>query len=318
MMRYTNIVRDNSQGRLPQGWPRKGIYPSPYEAANGNPGPIRVSPPVRIPGTGNSMPPPVGVPLPISPPRRSIRTPFPIFNLSGLGDDAANQATLINLGFSAAQASQVIQAHASGALSDDGYNQILSGNIAPEDLQDYLDTDPGATATPPFVISPPAQGALPTQAAGVPTGAVVTYHAQLPFSLSTSVSSLVSQAIQSQAPGHGLSVLSIGGSDVGQPFGPKTFQLSGSFPITVQLQVTGSGFAVASDVASIINGIIYSAIQQMPTAGNASVTQLPGAASSGQNPGATFNWNTWLQQNTSTLVVVVVLLALGPSLIKKF
>ena len=67
-----------------------------------------------------------------------------VTNLGNLGDD---NSTLLSLGFNSLQIQQIMAAHASGALSDAGYNQIVSGNVSPDNLADYMAADPGATET---------------------------------------------------------------------------------------------------------------------------------------------------------------------------
>jgi hypothetical protein len=64
--------------------------------------------------------------------------------LGWLGDDSS---TLTDLGFSATQIAQIETAHASGALSDSGYNQIVSGNVPPQNVADFMAADPGATVS---------------------------------------------------------------------------------------------------------------------------------------------------------------------------
>lgn len=63
------------------------------------------------------------------------------YRLGSLGDDSA---TLADVGFSPAQITTILQAHASGALSDTGYNQLVSGNVDPAALTDFLGADVGA------------------------------------------------------------------------------------------------------------------------------------------------------------------------------
>ena len=65
--------------------------------------------------------------------------------LGSMGDDVSS--TLLSLGFNSLQIQQILTAHASGALSDAGYNQIVSGNVSPDALADYMAADPGATET---------------------------------------------------------------------------------------------------------------------------------------------------------------------------
>lgn len=66
----------------------------------------------------------------------------PYTGLGALGDDAA---TLASIGFTAAQISQIMAAHQSGALSDGGYQALVSGYIAPNDLAAFLESDVGYT-----------------------------------------------------------------------------------------------------------------------------------------------------------------------------
>lgn len=61
---------------------------------------------------------------------------------SVMNDTAAMQ----NQGYSPEQISQVLAAHASGALSDAGYNAIISGFVSADNLAGFLDQDPGAPA----------------------------------------------------------------------------------------------------------------------------------------------------------------------------
>ena len=60
---------------------------------------------------------------------------------------SAEQANLLSLGFNSFQIQQIEGAHANGALSDSGYNQIVSGNVTPDNLADFMAADPGASQT---------------------------------------------------------------------------------------------------------------------------------------------------------------------------
>jgi hypothetical protein len=267
-----NLVRDNSQQRLPQGW-KKAKYTTPFLAARG---------------------------------------------LRGLGDDSdvAQTSTLsdeeqnfVNQGLTVGQADQVIDLHDSGALSDTGYNQIASGNVSSASLQSFLDADTGATTS---TTTSSTSTSTSTSTAAVPTGTVVTWQGSLPFSLQTPTSKnsdAVKQALSSQAQAHGLLVTSIQG-------GAGQFQVSGTIPFTVVARVTSSGFGSLDDVSSIFNGIVYSVAGQMPT--NVTI-QIVGVAGSGGST-STFNWtnlSAFLQDNTSTVLVLGLVIFLGPSLIKK-
>lgn len=61
--------------------------------------------------------------------------------LSWLGDDTA---TLVNEGFTSSQVQTIMGAAQSGALSADGYQQLISGNVDPSQLPDFLAADLGA------------------------------------------------------------------------------------------------------------------------------------------------------------------------------
>lgn len=67
--------------------------------------------------------------------------------LRGLGQPYSGDAqALASYGYSPDQITQVFAAHQSGALSDAGYNAIISGYVPPEQLAGFLDQDPGASA----------------------------------------------------------------------------------------------------------------------------------------------------------------------------
>jgi len=73
------------------------------------------------------------------------------WNLGAMGDDSG---TMLSLGFNGLQIQQITSAHQSGALSDAGYQAIVSGFISPDELVDFLAADPGAAPTPTQVQRP--------------------------------------------------------------------------------------------------------------------------------------------------------------------
>jgi hypothetical protein len=75
--------------------------------------------------------------------------------LSGIGSLGDDTTTLIHLGFTSAQVAQINSAHESGALSDAGYNALISGFITPADLADFLAADPGAVESTTFIPGVP-------------------------------------------------------------------------------------------------------------------------------------------------------------------
>jgi hypothetical protein len=64
--------------------------------------------------------------------------------LSGIGTLGDDTATLATIGFSQAQIAQILSAHQSGALSDASYQELVSGNVDPATLSDFLAADIGA------------------------------------------------------------------------------------------------------------------------------------------------------------------------------
>jgi hypothetical protein len=66
------------------------------------------------------------------------------WNRRGLGLLGDDSATFLGIGFNSLQIQQIVQAHQSGALSDAGYQALVSGFISPDDLSDFLAADPGA------------------------------------------------------------------------------------------------------------------------------------------------------------------------------
>lgn len=61
--------------------------------------------------------------------------------LGWLGDDSS---VLMGLGFNSYQIQAIMSAHQSGALSDGGYQALVSGFVGPDALADFLAADPGA------------------------------------------------------------------------------------------------------------------------------------------------------------------------------
>ncbi|HEV2471874.1 MAG TPA: hypothetical protein VGS41_04370 [Chthonomonadales bacterium] len=84
-------------------------------------------------------------------------------HLAGLGDDSS---ILLGLGFNSLQIQQIMSAHADGSLSDDGYQQLVSGTVDPSRLADFMLADLGA----PTVSS---GNSVPTPGGGSPTTALL-------------------------------------------------------------------------------------------------------------------------------------------------
>lgn len=74
--------------------------------------------------------------------RFGVTNPFGAAQLAGVPEDGL---ALLSIGFTPAQVSQIFTAHASGALSDGGYQALVTGNVDPANLADLLAADPGYT-----------------------------------------------------------------------------------------------------------------------------------------------------------------------------
>lgn len=97
--------------------------------------------------------------------------------LGSLGDDVSS--TLLSLGFNSMQIQQIMATHASGALSDAGYQAIVSGFISPDQLLDFLNADPGAQDTSAAHIAVSNVNAplvpRPSPSVGVPTSSMASF-----------------------------------------------------------------------------------------------------------------------------------------------
>lgn len=104
---------------------------------------------------------------------------FAGWEFGGLGDIPGDNQLLLGLGFNSLQIQQIMSAHASGALSDAGYNALVSGFVSPNQLVGFLEQDPGAPAGPPALpptsVPQPPPGQLPPgpapRVSAYPTGA---------------------------------------------------------------------------------------------------------------------------------------------------
>ena len=76
------------------------------------------------------------------------------WNGRGLGTLNNDNSTLLDLGFNSLQIQQIQSAYASGALSDAGYQAIVSGFIPPDQLADFMAADPGAPTASTSIPAP--------------------------------------------------------------------------------------------------------------------------------------------------------------------
>ena len=209
--------------------------------------------------------------------------------LSGLGDDSS---TMASWGFSPGQIQQILQAHATGALSDNGFQFLLQGGVPTTDLANFLNQDPGA----------PASGPTPAQPApGVPTGSTLTYSGTWQTSTQYSTAGGVLTAVLAALRGFGIQVLgqdfSIGvvGALKAGTYTPTPFT------VTISLSVSGPGFGQQSDVAAIIDHQVYQVTGAMPLGSNIVIGSVPGNATA---PPST-SLATWFEQNATWLFLGV-------------
>jgi hypothetical protein len=66
---------------------------------------------------------------------------IPAGALGALGDDTS---TLLDLGFSFQQAAEIISDYNNGVISASDYNEIVSGNVPPANLEDFINASYGA------------------------------------------------------------------------------------------------------------------------------------------------------------------------------
>lgn len=217
-----------------------------------------------------------------------------------LGDDAA---MLAMHGLSQAQIAQIIAAHNSGALSDMGYQFALAGGVPPDQVQSFLDQDPGASAEAAAIT---AGGSVPT-AAGVPNGATLVYTAALNAHLFSSggINTFLT-ALAGALPALGLQVVGSSSSTSG---------LS-AFNIQLQLLVTGAGYGKAQDIQAVIDHAVYVQRGEMPISSSIAVTGIPGSAGSGGVALPAASLSSFLEQNAMWIGLGVVAIFVLPKVLK--
>lgn len=177
--------------------------------------------------------------------------------------------------------------------------------------------DANMNASPPGTSASVPAGAQSVAAAGVPTGSFLKYQGQWTTTQDKSAGDIV-QAVSSALASDGLPVV-----QASNDAGAKAFVLGAfgvAFNVTLVLQVTGPGFAQASDAGSIVNHEVYKFTQLMPTSSSVLVSSTgPGGSGSGappQAPPATLT--QWIEQNAMWIGLGVVAIAVLPALVRKF
>lgn len=226
------------------------------------------------------------------------RNPAGAARLSGLGDDSQIMA---DLGFSPGQIQQILQFHASGALSDNGFQFLLQGGVPTTDLDNFLNQDPGASSAP----------SSSSQAAGVPTGTALSYQGTWETSLHNSDPQDILRRVASVLNGYGLQVLGRNASvGIGGTIAAAAF-VATQFNVTISMRVIGAGFDKPSDVVAIIDHQVYGITGQMPLASGINVS----GGISGGLPAT--NLATWFEQNIGTVFFGLAALFVLPQLVKK-
>lgn len=203
-----------------------------------------------------------------------------------------------------------------------GADNTFSGCVQGYDAQ----SNPVACNDPSAVVWMDANGnAVPagtpaagSAAPGVPTGSTLTYTGQWQTTITRNADDIV-QAVIGGLPANGIGVINFA-STAGMIAQTKVLGVAESgvnFVVTLQLQVTGSGFAQPSDIGAIVNHLVYSASGKMPLSSNvvvggtpvspvqpsqSSIFNLFGSGTSSV-PGSS-SLLTWFEQNAVTLLLV--------------
>ena len=234
------------------------------------------------------------------------RNPRGAAQLNGLGDDST---TLADMGFSPGQIQQILQFHASGALSDNGFQFLLAGGVPTTDLDNFLNQDPGASDAP--ARTP---GAITQGAAGIPQGTSLLYSATWETSLHNSDPQDILRQVSAALGGYGLQVLGqTSNTGVGGTLWAAAYQAT-QFQVQILLSVSGAGFNRADDVRSIIDHQVYLVTGQMPLASSINVGSM---GSGGTAALAAPNLTTFVEQNAPWLFIGVAAIFILPSLIRK-
>lgn len=224
------------------------------------------------------------------------RNPAGAARLSGLGDDST---TMADLGFSPGQIQQILQARATGALSDNGFLFLLQGGVPTTDLDNFLNQDIGAPEGG-------SAGTAPAQAAAaIPTGSILVYNATIDTHFWSNESAIVA--------GIAGALSQVGIQIIGQSTGSASGL--GNFTVQLQLQVTGSGFTLPQDARSIVDHAIYVQTGKMPLSSGAHLVSTPNTPGVSAPPGSAQSLTAWFEQNASWLFLGIGALVLLPSLI---
>jgi len=148
----------------------------------------------------------------------------------------------------------------------------------------------------------------------VPTGSFLKYQGQWQTTQTQSAADII-QAVTSALASDGLPVVNAS-SDAGA----KAMILGAfgvAFNVTLVLQISGPGFAQASDAGSIVNHEVYTFTGLMPLSSSVSVSSTgPGGTGAGAPPPpGSIDLGTWLQDNAFWIGLGVVAAVVLPKIL---
>jgi len=153
-------------------------------------------------------------------------------------------------------------------------------------------------------------GAAAQPTAGAPTGSYLTYKGTWAVTLTQSADTIISK-VRAALAESGLQV-----TNVNAQVGVAASAGLTSFAVSLQLLVTGSGFAQPSDAGSIVDHAYYSVTGKMPVSSSTVVQSLPSGAGAGAAPPpAGQDWSTWLQDNALWIGLGIVGVVVLPKLL---
>ncbi len=234
----------------------------------------------------------------------------------GNGDSSADISQFFQLGFSGVQIKQILAAHDSGALSDEGYQSLLQGGVPPSGLASFLEEDCGAGGCPQNASSSPSQQTVPTMpsapTSGVPAGSMITYQGTWVTTNTRTANDILNQVLAA-LPKDGINVLQ-SQSNAGLLANTSLFGLAEpgqSFNVTLQLQPS-SAYSQPRDVASIVDHEVYVASGVMPRGSGAALVGTSGSGLPGSG-----DLVQWLENNLTWIALAAGAIFILPPLIKK-
>jgi len=240
----------------------------------------------------------------------------------GIGDGATDAmasglmspgdvATAQTLGASDAQ----LEAVAQGTLTSAQLFQMLPGGVAPVPIPAALVGVPGVIGpTGPTGVMPTGVTAVTPASTTVATSGVLPAGTELMYQVSWASSvtnlytpSMISSSITAQLQANQITILN-------ETDAPSSLMGQGlGFTLTVSL---GTAYATAAQVKAIIDAAITAAGRSIVSS-NISVIGVAGSATAMTAAGATIAATSFLTNNAGSIAGLLVLLVLGPVLLRK-